>query len=173
VDADASASDPGDAGEEDGGPAESADAGVDAGHGHPDGGVTGTTTFDAGSPSRTDLPSLCAYLDDIDVALTGLHREGVWVTRLRSVLPTAALTEDLRLEPTTLPDGRADPDAVSNLHVAPYYDYETPAPSTGGFDKSACEGGRIRRRRPSGWAIVVASALFGVAWLRRRRRPEP
>src|SRR5262249_2469860 len=107
-------------------------------------------------------------LDDLDVALKGLHREDVWVTRLRSILPSSALTQgDLRLEPSTHPDGRADLDPVSNLHWTPYYsDEDRPASSA----KSSCEGAPKRHGRFNHWAVGALSALFGVAWLRRRRR---
>ncbi len=116
------------------------------------------------------LFSECAYLDDLDVALKGMHRETVWVTRLRSVLPSTALSGgDLRLEPTVLADGRADTTPVSSLHWTPYYEDEDRDPST---DKTSCEGAHPRRRPFATWAVTIVSGIFGVAWLRRRRRRE-
>lgn len=40
----------------------------------------------------------CGSLDDLAVALTGTHPSDVWVTRLESNLPHAALIEDLELQ---------------------------------------------------------------------------
>lgn len=41
----------------------------------------------------------CGPLDDLAVALTGLHPKDVWLTRLESKLPRAALADDLTLQP--------------------------------------------------------------------------
>jgi hypothetical protein len=41
----------------------------------------------------------CGAADDLAVALSGLHPRDVWVTRLESFLPRAALATDLELEP--------------------------------------------------------------------------
>jgi hypothetical protein len=160
----------------------SADAATDAGDdgddgGEPDSGPakdagSGPSRSDAGAPtSQGQNPRVdCAYLDDLDVALEGLHRENVWVTRLRSVLPTTALTSgDLRLEPSRLPDGRADQEPVSNVHWTPYYADEDNSTAS---QKSSCEGAPKRHRTFGSWAVGIASALFGVSWLRRRRRRE-
>ncbi len=40
----------------------------------------------------------CGSLDDLAVALTGAHPNDVWVTRLESNLPRAALVDDLEIE---------------------------------------------------------------------------
>ncbi|MSP25258.1 MAG: DUF2330 domain-containing protein [Myxococcales bacterium] len=40
----------------------------------------------------------CAQLDDLAVAMTGMHPADVWVTRLEADLPRAALASDLLLE---------------------------------------------------------------------------
>lgn len=135
------------------------------------------TYSDAGSNRPIDPPTQptgdlkldCAYLDDLDVALTGIHREDVWVTRLRSVLPADALKDgDLRLEPSKLADGRANLTPVSNLHWTPYYaDEDRPAP----VGKTSCEGAPKRHRKYGSWVLAVSAAVFGVSWLRHRRRP--
>jgi hypothetical protein len=54
----------------------------------------------------------CGALDDLAVALTGLHPGSIWVERLEANLPKAALSQDLTLEPV------AAPKAISNELVA-------------------------------------------------------
>jgi hypothetical protein len=44
----------------------------------------------------------CGSADDLAVALEGLHPRDVWVTRLESFLPRAALATDLDLEPASV-----------------------------------------------------------------------
>jgi hypothetical protein len=170
-----------DAGSKDG----SADAGSDAAAdaGSSDGGTLDGGSHDAGtsqspSPTPTPTPSSssssssgtsCAYLDDLDVALGGLHRGDVWVTRLRSLLPVAALsTGDLRLEPARAADGTADTAPISNFHWTPHYTDESPPEDLRG----RCAGApvRARDRGRSTWAIGIALALGAASWIRRRRR---
>ena len=43
----------------------------------------------------------CENLEDLGVALTGMHPKDVWVTRLEARLPRAALSEDLELVPAS------------------------------------------------------------------------
>jgi hypothetical protein len=43
----------------------------------------------------------CGSLDDLAVALTGTHPSDVWITRLESNLPHAALVDDLQIEAST------------------------------------------------------------------------
>jgi MYXO-CTERM domain-containing protein len=43
----------------------------------------------------------CGGLDDLAVALGGMHPTDVWVTRLEAQLPRAALVKDLTLVPST------------------------------------------------------------------------
>src|SRR5262249_599282 len=40
----------------------------------------------------------CGSLDDLSVALTGMHPADVWLTRLESNLPHSALVDDLQIE---------------------------------------------------------------------------
>ncbi|MFO0668790.1 MAG: DUF2330 domain-containing protein [Polyangiaceae bacterium] len=94
--ADASASDDGGASEGDGG--------VD---GAPDASATPDASDAASRPPPLPTPSKCdddpcAAFDDDRVALTGLHRSDVWVTRLRAELSPAACAEgDLELTPAS------------------------------------------------------------------------
>jgi hypothetical protein len=142
-----------------------ADAAIDSGT---DAGTNGDT--DAGeaeepaSPYVGDLrpsPSDCHYLDDLDVAISQLHRGDVWVTRLRADLPVAALAEDLKL--TASPEQKP----VSNVHYAPYYSDEDAAPEN---DKSSCLSSPKRHRAFGTWALGSIAAIALVAWRRRRTR---
>lgn len=103
----------------------------------------------------------CRYLDDLDVAVSGLHRRDVWVTRLRAVLPVDALSSgDLRLiaSPEQTP--------VSNVHWAPYYTDEDAAPES---SKTSCLSAPKAHRTFGSWALGSVAALSLVAWARRRR----
>jgi hypothetical protein len=64
----------------------------------------GAKPDDAGciTPDNGDIDSrffACGALDDIAVALRGLHPKDVWLTRLDADLPRAALAKDLNLKP--------------------------------------------------------------------------
>lgn len=66
------------------------------------------------APGQIDARTLaCGTLDDLAVALDGLHPSDVWITRLEADLPRLALAHDLVLEPA------ADQAAVSNQLQAP------------------------------------------------------
>ncbi|MDC0747354.1 DUF2330 domain-containing protein [Polyangium mundeleinium] len=54
----------------------------------------------------------CGPLDDLAVAMNGLHPKDVWLTRLEANLPRAALDNDLVLEPAALQE------TVDNMHQA-------------------------------------------------------
>lgn len=154
-----------DAGDTDAGPiddeAGAPDAGEEEDAGRP---RSGETYGDAGDSSPRDpyAPSYpeCAYLDDLSVALRGLHPQDVWVTRLRAVLPADALqVGDLRLEPAR-PQAR-----VSNVHWAPYYtDEERPAA------RESCISAPKQHSAFGSWVLAACSAIGLVAVLRRRRR---
>jgi hypothetical protein len=77
------------------------------------GGVTVTP------PPPPWTPKQC---DDLDIALTGLHRQDVWITRLRANLPRAALAATLKLEPTM------NQDRFDNVHYAQKVGSFTPGP---------------------------------------------
>jgi hypothetical protein len=121
------------------------------------------TDHDAGDPPDDGVAPLpadpCAHLDDLELALDGLHPNDVWVTRLRAVLPADALQlGDLRLE-AARPQER-----VSNLHFVPYYaDEDAPAAREG------CVSAPKQRTAFGSWALAALSALGLVALLRRRR----
>ncbi|UQA54772.1 DUF2330 domain-containing protein [Polyangium aurulentum] len=63
--------------------------------------------------SEIDARSLaCGLLDDVGVALTGMHPKDVWVTRLEANLPRAALATDLVVQ------AAASQETVDNLMQA-------------------------------------------------------
>jgi hypothetical protein len=174
--ADASSADASDAGA--GGlDAAGADAGDDDGGAASDGGANDGAAAsdgaagDAGSEPTTAPPATgsggssyadCLYLDDIDVALRGLHPTDVWVTRLRADLPANALgAGDLKLE------AASDQTPLSNVHYAAAYDDETSA-GTGARD--ACVSAPKRRTAFGSWALTAVSAIAAVAFMRRRTR---
>jgi hypothetical protein len=139
------------------------DAGADADAGD-DGGsdAEAPPPYDAGTEPPPDTTGgQCAYLDDLNTALTGLHTQDVWVTRLRAILPTDALSEgDLRLEPAH------DQTRVSNVHYAPYYT-DDDAPSS----RHACLSAPTEHRAFGSWVIAATLAIAAIAYGRRRARP--
>lgn len=157
-----------------------ADAGADAGDGGvgdgEDPGDSGAPPKDAGSSggesdagtsstpkSRRDAiaPKDCIQYDDLDVALYGLHRRDVWVTRLRAVLPVDALQSgDLRLQPSK------QQTPVTNLHSAIYYSDQDPPAS----NRDGCGSAPKEHRSYGSWVLAFLSAVFGVAVVRRRKR---
>jgi hypothetical protein len=151
-----------DAGDTDAGVADDAgdgDAGVadDAGGELADTGAAGAST-----PVTPPAPSPCAYLDDLDVAMRGLHPQDVWVTRLRASLPANALAAgDLRLEAAT---GQVP---VNNVHYATGY---TDEQSAGAGQRGACVSAPKQRSAFGSWALAAVSAIAAVALLRRRTR---
>lgn len=168
--ADASDLDAGDAGNGDGGDA--ADDGADAGDDTSDAGddadaADAATDADAGDDDagRATTPggsSECAYLDDLDVALRGLHPRDVWVTRLRASLPASTLgAGDLRLE------AAPEQTPVSNVHYALVYADED---SAGTGSRDACVSAPKRHTAFGSWALAAVSAIGALAFLRRRTR---
>jgi hypothetical protein len=91
---------------------------------------------------------------------------------MRSILPANALSEgDLVLEPTKRADGRADTDAVSNVHWTPYYSDDD---LTDNDVKSNCAGSPRHYHRPyaSYTALGIFAAAVSIALARRHRRPK-
>jgi hypothetical protein len=83
-----------------GAPDGGADGGGDAGDaGGSDGGAPDAGGACTVPPTQIDASQLaCGRLDDVAVALVGLHPIDVWLTRLEADLPRAALGTDLILE---------------------------------------------------------------------------
>ena len=116
--------------EDAGSDADTADAG-DEDASAPDAGEedAGPTTADAGIPSAPSatVPAplcsspydACCAFDDLELALSGLHREDVWLTRIRADLPAAALNADLIIE------AHPSQTTVNNVHNARFPDGTT------------------------------------------------
>jgi len=165
---DASTADGGevDAGDPDAGELDAGD--VDAGDADADGGADGGSAHDAGTVGTPDAGldpprdvTACAYLDDLTVAMRGLHPQDIWVTRLRASLPAGALTGDLRLEAAP---GQSE---VTNVHYATGYTDEA---SAGTGTRNACVSAPKQRTAFGSWALAAVSAIAAVALLRRRTR---
>jgi hypothetical protein len=65
------------------------------------GGGAGGGDVTCGSPQLGQIDArkfTCGDLTDLSVALTGMHPQDVWLTRLEANLPHAALAEDLNLQ---------------------------------------------------------------------------
>lgn len=90
--------------------------------------------------------------DDLDVALAGLHKSDVWVTRLRANLPGAALDVPLKLEPTK------EQTPVSNVHQTT---------NTGTITARVAPKGLNREHGT--YAIIAATAIVVGRILAKRR----
>lgn len=114
-----------------------------------DGGDDAGDAGDGGAPPVVVQHATC---DDLDVAFDGISVADARVTRLRAVLPHAALDATLTLEPAPTQE------RVDNVHVAK---------SPGAVQA------RIVRRGPTGrhgtYALVAATAFVLSRLLRRRR----
>jgi hypothetical protein len=160
VETDAGASDAGnqDAGNANDAGAESDGGGADAGDEEDDGGLA---TADAGTSTPRTPTAECLYLDDIDVAMRGLHPQDIWVTRMRASLPANALSAgDLRLE------AAHEQRPVINVYYAQSYADED---SEGG-GRGSCLSAPKRHRAYGSWTLAVLSALGLFSMLRRRTR---
>jgi MYXO-CTERM domain-containing protein len=115
--------------------------------------------FSTNAPCAADP---CAAFDDLDRALVGMHPQSTWVTRMRAVVPSRALSEgDLKIQATT------SQAPVSNQHATNTYDDPSYSPcgSKGGCSVSDATASRIERG-----LVVGMMALVGAAFVRRRRR---
>ena len=127
------------------------DAGEPGDAASPDGGgVTATP------PPPPWTPKQC---DDLDIALKGLHRQDVWITRLRANLPRAALAATLKLEPT------AKQEPFDNVHYAR---------RVGSFTPGALRVAQVGLSAQHGtYAIAFLTALVVSRLLRRKKGDAP
>ncbi len=107
----------------------------------------------------------CGKLDDVAVALTGLHPRDVWITRLEAELPRSALLTDLQLS------AASSQTTVHHRFVAESY-------VNGPCDNSANGAGLTLGSKRTGWRIqgglvLLTLGLFAMAALARRRRLHP
>jgi hypothetical protein len=114
------------------------------------------------SPGEIDARSVeCGLLDDVGVALTGMHPKDVWVTRLEANLPRAALATDLVLQ------AAASQEAVDNLMQA------RSAKNTDalcGSQAAVVPESKADGRGPGPFAIGLGMAMAGLAAAVRRLR---
>jgi hypothetical protein len=136
-----------------------------------DGATTDAATTDAAAPDDAGglvTPDAscggfpCDGFDDLDVALVGMDPGSMWLTRMRAILPSSALTEgDLVVQAS------ASQTPVSNQHFARVYDDPSYSPCGGssgrGCSTAANEPGAFGR-----W-LVAGSFAFVLAALTRRR----
>jgi hypothetical protein len=106
------------------------------------------------SPGPDEIDSryfACGPVDDLAVALVGLHPKDVWVTRLEAELPRAALSTDLQLG--------ASPGQAELLPVLVAQSYTNPPcqVATAGMTKPG--PGRPGRRPPLMAAAVILAAF--------------
>jgi hypothetical protein len=127
----------------------------------PDDASPGDASPDAAGPGCS--ATSCSTFDDLTVALDGMSPSTTWVTRLRTTLPTSALSQDLVLQAS------AGQTRVSNQLTASVYDDPSYSAcgQTGGGGCSAIgdDSGTLGR------GLVAASlAMVGAALNRRRAR---
>ncbi len=138
-----------DAGDLDGGLADGGDGGDPA-----DAGTEGGVAVTPPPPPWT--PKQC---DDLDIALTGLHTNDVWVTRLRANLPRVALAATLKLEPT------AKQEPFDNVHYAK---------KVGSFAPGPLRVAQIGLSAQHGtYALAFVTAVVVSRLLRRKKAKVP
>ena len=123
-----------------------------------------------GTPKQGEIDArafACGSLDDLAVALTGTHPNDVWVTRLESNLPHAALVDDLQLQASPL-QNEVENWFTAVTPVNPPCTLAAPpilAPKTGG-------GGTPRPRGGFGDLAALATGLaaLGATMARRTAR---
>jgi Uncharacterized protein conserved in bacteria (DUF2330) len=119
----------------------------------------------------------CDTFDDLDVALTGMNKSDVRVTRLRAFLPAGALAAgDLRLEATPVQS------AVSSLHHTdrfrdPTFDpcanaggSATPSTSSSGGVGCLCATAPSEGKGPGHALLFAGAGLLAIMLARRGRR---
>lgn len=103
----------------------------------------------------------CGELDDLAVALEGMHPNDVVITRLEANLPVAALADDLRLE-ASADQGEVESRFEAALKVNPCWDQQDSlAPLV--YNKP-------KHRFPPGAVVVLSLAAAGIALAMRRRQ---
>lgn len=141
-----------------------ADAAADADAGMPEASVDAATEPPPSACTRRQ--SACETFDDDTVALTGLHRSDVWVTRLRAELSGAECAAgDLELEPS--PDRDALPATLkTEKFTDPKFDPCANADTGGG----SCACRTTARRVDVVPALLAALGVASILRTRRRRR---
>lgn len=124
------------------------------------------------APGQVDARTLaCGKLDDVAVAMNGLHPTDVWVTRLEADLPRLALAHDLDLKPAGSQQGVSNqldaPKGINDDGLCP-----TSVPPLSmiapGYGKTQVRGRIVDRTPMFGYAVL--GLLVSTVVLRRRRR---
>jgi hypothetical protein len=127
----------------------------------------GATNCDPLPPDKLDSRAFaCGPLDDLAVALEGLHPKDVWLTRLEANLPHAALADDLVIE--------AAPSQAQVSNVFQITKSKTDPCATGMAAMVAPGGGSSRNTGLKNRVAILVAAAGAVAATiaRRRRRPS-
>jgi hypothetical protein len=141
-------------------------------------GTDAEATREAGEAAGDDAASCtpCGAFDDLQVASVGLDPESTWLTRMRAILPSTALSTDLAIE-------AASPQStVSNQYTASVYDDPTYDPCTassaaggnggnGGGGCSAVDTSPMisGRELAAGSLVMLWAAGLRRRWQRRQR----
>jgi hypothetical protein len=125
----------------------------------------GSACGEVGATKIDSRQFACGKLDDVAVALEGLHPHDVTITRLEASLPRAALAADLVLEADSSQDDRSNWFLLSSSANAPACPSVAP-PILGGGSGGKGPGGR------GPWALIVTLlAAVLVTFGRRATRP--
>jgi hypothetical protein len=151
------------------------------GGGGPDGGAgtggsgtggSGTGGSGTGGSVPCSVPSseidasllACGGLDDIAVALVGMHPQSVWLTRLEANLPHARLSTDLVVQAS------AQQTDISNVLTLTRSKGDPCAPTGGTVSLGGGRDGLAAARRNQVAMLAAALAAIGAVLARRRRR---
>ena len=104
----------------------------------------------------------CGNLDDLAVAMEGMHPNDVVVTRLEAKLPVEALDADLRLEASS-DQANVESRFVAGLKVNPCWD----APSS---VVPLLDGNKPKHRVPPEGVVLLVLSAAGLSLALRRRR---
>jgi hypothetical protein len=115
------------------------------------------------SDGKVDARQLgCPGVEDVAVALEGMHIESVWVTRLEAILPRKALSTDLVLEADAQ-------ESVSNILQAQIALSPEDACGNGALPRTLRPGSGGTPRSVTAFAALLLGALGAVFVARRAR----
>lgn len=106
----------------------------------------------------------CGPLDDVALAMNGLHPADVWITRLEANLPRSALNTDLIVQPAasqSIEDNQKQ--AGMGLHVVEFCEGQTAMLPPGMM------GNRSKPRGNDNLVVLVGFAALSLAAMMRRR----
>ena len=151
-----------------GGDGADADGGAESDAGDLDGGVADASpSGDAQAPPRGNRPGndcfeyrdACDDFDDMEVALKGLHRDDVWITKLRAALPATECSADLVLESAN-EQREVKAELKTDAFTDPKFD---PCAGSGGRAAATDDDSSCACRTTPARKLPVAAAFFLVA----------